>query len=134
MSNLIPISNTIAERFLYLPMVGFAFLLAKGIELWKNREEKRGQIKRFGIILSIILVVLYFRTFTSSLRWWSDRILFSTVEANEYCSPIAHNNLSIYYNNVGLAKKSQEEYLKHVACVDFIWQYYHKLQAEYLKK
>ena len=106
--NLVPISNTIAKRFLYLPMIGYSFLAANCLYLvWEKVNRTQGIFGRliFYGILVFFLILFSFKTITRNMAWRSDFSLFSSATAVWPCAPVAHINLSAYYN---LRKDSQK--------------------------
>jgi len=133
LSNLIPISNTIAERFMYLPNIGLCFLLAYILNYIKERKlVKHYQKILFVTAVSFFVLALSVKTFERSMVWENDYFLFSSDLDAKPCSPIAHANLNVYYNLTHQPQKSLLEYAQYQSCQKFIQQQYRRLKKSSL--
>jgi len=110
-SNIIPLKALMAERFLYLPSVGFCLLLALCIE-------RLGAIKLKGIVengrgvaglLAVAVVIAYSaRTVARNEDWRDMMILTRSIIAVSPMNPWAYNALAAAY----LSQGKNEEALK----------------------
>lgn len=105
--NIIPISNPFAERYLYLPSVGFAMFAS--IIIKKNSRP----VKYDFIIISvtIILTGLYSIGTIKRNYVWKDGMSFWMDTAKKSPDvPIVHNNLGVVYAERGLTDKAMEHF------------------------
>ncbi len=103
---ILPRNNYVNDRYLYLPLVGFAGLLA----LLVNRENR---LVRMGG--GFLLLIMPFFSFYNSSMWLTDLDLWqSTVQMNPK-SVLAHNNLGLAYYVGHDDERAIEEYKAAVA-------------------
>lgn len=98
-SNLVPLNITLAERWLYWPMVGLLVGMAAAVE-WLTR----GRPRAFRTTLTtgwIIVVVFAAATVAQNRVWRDDRVLFETAIARGANTARLWNNLGHYYLNLG---------------------------------
>lgn len=88
-ANVVPIpSAPVAERYLYVPALGFALVAATG---WKALASRRA---RLASVLALLLVTaLGVRAAVRSLVWHDDRRLFQSMVAADPANASAHYNL-----------------------------------------
>lgn len=92
-SNIIPIAAIMAERFLYLPMVGVSLLAG-----WFFG----GLSPKFRVgLASVVLLLMAVLTMKRALEWREPGIFWSTEVSRSPWSPIAHNNLGQHYYRQG---------------------------------
>ena len=114
MSNMIPIQAFMAERYLYVPSVGFSLLLGYlFFKIYNIKNEKL--IKNSLIVLFILLLSLYAaRTIARNNDWQDNLTLWTkTIETDPYNSK-AHDNLGFTYENLGDDEKAFLEFKKAV--------------------
>lgn len=90
-SNIIPIpSDPIAERFLYMPAVGFFIIAGACVESLHSKE-----VTRKALIVTAVLLLILFSTVTikRSRDWRDDYSLYSSGVKNNPASAEAHCNL-----------------------------------------
>jgi len=111
LSNLFPISNTITERFLYFPSIGFC-LLAATIFTFAFKKGFRKLV--FKILIFVILISLIFfymhNTVLRNYDWNSDLSLWNKAVVTFPDSVRAHYNLGVAYLSLGLRKKAEYEF------------------------
>ncbi|MFV0338264.1 MAG: hypothetical protein ACK5LK_08500 [Chthoniobacterales bacterium] len=76
-SNFLPMYRPLADRFLYLPMLGVAFMLAGVLTLWDSRSVGRKVASCVVIVALIFLGGLSIQrqsVFSSSLALWQDTV------------------------------------------------------------
>ena len=98
--------NVFAERYLYLPSVGFCWLAAYGLmKLWEHIPDRR-RIWRWvwAGTLSVIAVLFAARIVTRNRVWRSETVLYATTLAVAPDAVPIYNNLgSVYWNRGDVA-------------------------------
>lgn len=114
-SNVFPLQNFMAERYLYVPSFGFSLLASYLLIAIFNHDFKNIKIKkivRYGIVVFIVLLLGFYvfstvnrnSDFKDNLTLWS-----RTVETNPNNSR-AHDNLGFTYDRLGDKEKALEEF------------------------
>ncbi len=98
-----------AERYLYLPSVGFVFLLA--IFLSWARENLPRAVRSITIVFIVIGALYTGETITRNNVWQDNFNLWSDTVKKSPDSEIAHHNLGLAYRSKGQLDKAIEEYL-----------------------
>ncbi|MFH1359700.1 MAG: tetratricopeptide repeat protein [Candidatus Omnitrophota bacterium] len=112
-SNILPIQNIIAARYLYLPMVGFCLVISYfffGILLksqFLGRSIYKTTIKSSLIGLMVCYVLL---TFARGYTWRNDITLWKEIVRFYPQSIRAHKSLAFIYANEGFKDKAIQEY------------------------
>lgn len=89
-SNLLfPTGTIMAERFLYLPALAFAGLLAAGAAMLKDRFQRPGLI-----VLCLVAAAFATRTFARNFDWKDERTLWASAEAVEPAAYRPHSSLA----------------------------------------
>jgi len=132
LSNLIPIGNVIAERFMYLPSIGLCFLCAGSIEYYDRKFSAGPGKKVFISILFVLAVVTMYDQSSKRISVWeSDFTLFKSAALREDCSPIGHKNLDVtYFRNKEYIKAARER-KRYEACRDMYQKQYRDLKEAY---
>ena len=100
-----------AERYLYLPSVGFCWIAAAGMEwAWKKagtgRRPWRAALASVGLLTAALCSI---RIFTQNPAWKDDLVFFQAALANAPNSADMHNNLgTIYWGRHDLPHAEQE--------------------------
>ncbi|MBI4726465.1 tetratricopeptide repeat protein [candidate division TA06 bacterium] len=101
-SNIFPITTLLAERFLYLPLIGFAIWAGY---LWSSL----GNRKLAAAILWLILPAMMALTIKRNMEWRSPLKLWTAETARSQNSFIAHDYLgNLYYQNGNLPSAERE--------------------------
>jgi Tfp pilus assembly protein PilF len=106
-SNIFPITTLLAERFLYLPLIGFAVWAGY---LWSKLADRKLAAAILVLVLPAMMVLSVKRN-----REWQDPLPFWTIEASR--SPdsfIAHDYLGNLYYQKGDLPTAESEFLKAV--------------------
>ena len=103
--------NVFAERYIYLPSVGFCWLIAYGwMKLWE-RVFDRSKVMRWGLAggLSVVAVLCGLRIVTRN-RVWRNEIVFytTTLAASPDAVPIYNNLGSVYWNRGDVESAERE--------------------------
>ncbi len=98
--NIIPINNIMAERYLYIPGIGFSMLFSSVLT---RRVSDDGKYKIFRIGLIAVVCPLFIWNTVSRNRIWLNEFTFSTETIRR--SPASfriYNNLGFFYYHQGL--------------------------------
>jgi tetratricopeptide (TPR) repeat protein len=118
-ANIIPIYRPIAERYLYIPVIGYAVFLvalcvliagrlerAIGDDAGKVRLARRGMIALFGAACVTFAAV----SITRSTVWKDERTLWEATVKDSPTSFKAHTNLGSAYSALGDNAGAEKEY------------------------
>ncbi|MFQ5900053.1 MAG: tetratricopeptide repeat protein [Thermodesulfobacteriota bacterium] len=123
-SNIIPLRIAIAERFLYLPSIGFCLLLAVGLtRVWKVRP-------LFGKVAAAVFVVITlfysFGTIDRNRVWKDEYSFWSDLVERFPDNARAHHNLGAAYLGKGLLNESLKAYQEAIRLApDYQEAHYH---------
>lgn len=118
--NIIPLDFTIAERWLYVPLIGFLGLFA--ILISKILENQKTFKTYFVVIFFFIILFFAYRTFYRTFNWESPIILFGHDIKLSKNSAELHTNYGTALYKVGNYKESKKEYEYALALVpDNLW-------------
>jgi len=92
---LIP-SAQVAERYLYIPLMGFSLMLGYAL-----RELQRKKALIGTAILIVILSIYGVRTFERNFVWRDNVSLFKSMISSDPRNPVPHYNLGVDYVNAG---------------------------------
>lgn len=112
--NIIPIGNIMAERYLYIPVMGFCVL--KGILIYRITDRTLStRAIPLRQIVQLVLVTLMIGGYGVSIIWkngnWRDELtLWTKTIARSPDSYRAHCNLGNVYMERGLIERAQMEY------------------------
>jgi protein O-mannosyl-transferase len=113
--NIILIYNPVAERYLYIPAVGFSFIIAGIFSIYEPRIENRNF--KFSYIIKCILIISIFIFYSTILNsrikdWKDDEHLWNnTIKVNPK-SYFAYNELGLQYFKKGEIEKSIDMFEK----------------------
>lgn len=102
--NIIPLANIMADRYLYLPILGFCLFISTALAQLKI------SIKYPIIILFIIFSL--FLTVTRNGIWRDEFTLWYKSSRSEWCSFTTYNNLGTQYNKKGYPDAALQCYQK----------------------
>ncbi len=112
-ANLVPVSNIIslptkiADRYMYEAALG-VFLIAG---IWMTDFYNRTNMKRTAaVIYAAIFILLAFLSYRQSLHWKDSYSLWSYTVPLQPDSPVARNNLGVYYKDHGQPQLAKQEY------------------------
>jgi len=107
--NIVPIGNIMAERYLYLPSLGFC--LFAGILILKIHSRIPQAYHPFvNVCFAAIFILSLTHTIRHNRIWFDKQTLWHYTVFNTSCSFNAHNNLGKEYYEKGLLDKAIEEY------------------------
>jgi tetratricopeptide (TPR) repeat protein len=115
--NLIPLFNPFADRYLYIPLVGFCVAVAVVLnDVLNSRFYRAGKFTRLTPILVIIILGLYSAGTIVRNRDWKDGLtLWSKTVKSSPGSSIAHGSLGHAYQDLGRLEEAVEEYKRAIA-------------------
>ncbi len=102
--------NSFAERYLYLPSVGFAILLSM-LVLWAAREIRR---ERLFAAVSVLLALYCFLTVNRNKVWHSDFTLWSDTVNKSPDAAVAHDFMGLACVRKGMMKEAIDHFQKAV--------------------
>ena len=111
--NLIEIANPIAERYLYLPLVGFCIIVAIVLNDVINRLTGDKATATGVLKACVILAILGFYASVTVARnrdWKDDLSLWTKTRETSPNSSIVHGNLGRAYHNLGMLKEAEDSY------------------------
>ena len=106
-SNVIPLPTKMADRYVYEGAFG-VFLIAGSwaSDLYRRTAKKQAA----GVLFIAIAVMLAFLSYRQSLHWAKSSALWSYTLTLQPHSPVALNNIGVYYKNHGQPKTAEQEY------------------------
>ena len=115
--NLIPLFNPFADRYLYIPLLGFCVVVAVVLkDFLKSRLSRPRASKMITAILVIIIVGLYSSVTIARNRDWKDGLtLWSQTVKSSPNSSVAHGSLGLAYQELGRLDEAIEEYKRTIA-------------------
>jgi len=112
--NLVPIANPLAERYLYIPFVGFSLVMGIFFTALfdRNLEKRVKKIYQGFIISSVVLLLIFYSTITIKRNsvWKNDFTLWSKTAHDSPISFRARYNLGLEYEKKGLLDEAEKEY------------------------
>lgn len=117
-SNILPLPNFMAARYLYIPAVGFAFLfsalLFKLVKL-KNNSIPAGFSRALAGCLIILVLTGYFViTIVKNAVWKNNMSLWSEVVKDYPDNALVHHNLGEGFKEYGMVESAVDEYKKAI--------------------
>ncbi|MDO8142133.1 MAG: tetratricopeptide repeat protein [Candidatus Brocadiales bacterium] len=106
--NIIPLGNIMAERYLYIPSLGFCMFL--GMLILKIPTLIQVSRTIIPVCLIVVLSPYFIHTIKHNRIWSNEQTLWTRTVYNTSCSFNAHNNLGKEYFQKGLVDKAIEEY------------------------
>ncbi len=124
------ISWIVAERYVYLGLIGILFVICYALGgLIKNEKTKV-----MGYVLCVICILgLTIRTVVRNTDWKNEDSLWISMKDISSADPKTHNNLGDMYGRQGNMTKSIEEFKKAIAINPNYGDAYHNLGNAYLR-
>ncbi|MDD5669888.1 MAG: tetratricopeptide repeat protein [Candidatus Omnitrophica bacterium] len=111
-SNIIPLSNYIAPRYIYLPLLGIAVWMADFF-LEYRAVYITGSCRRFSAVLFFLLIFWYgVNSFFSVFTWRNNGILFLTAAERFPDNPFVHLELGNTFRDAGNPEEALKEYCR----------------------
>jgi len=117
-SNIIPLVSLMAERYVYLPSLGFCFLLGFAFDRIYNfnfEKDLKKNNRIFLVIFVVLLLLFYSFVVVKRNAEWRDNLTFwtETVKDSPHSSR-AHDNLGFTYEQAGNYKEAIKEFGKAI--------------------
>ncbi len=105
--------NVFAERYLYLPSVGFAWLAGwAAVSLWRKFRTRKAAIARaLAAAGAVVMILCFARIYTRNQIWSNDLVLFGDTLKSSPDATHIRNNLGVAYWNLGDSGKAEQEWL-----------------------
>jgi tetratricopeptide (TPR) repeat protein len=134
--NIIEIFNPFAERYLYLPIIGFCLALPMLLYSIFSRATNRAVAANLATLLVVLVITGIYSTITVARnRDWKDGLtLWSKTVKQSPNSGIAHGSLGRAYQEQGLLDKAIAEYRKTVMIMPNNFKAYYNLGVAYDQK
>jgi len=115
--NLIPLFNPFADRYLYIPLLGYCVVVAVVLnDFLKSRLSRPRTLAIITPILVIFIVGLYSTVTIARNRDWKDGLtLWSKTVKSSPNSSVAHGSLGRAYQELGRLDEAVEEYKRAIA-------------------
>ncbi len=98
--------DIVAERFLYIPSLGFCVLVGVLLDRWRSACRAGGKLKIFQICVVALFILLAVKTFRQCRIWRNDRTLWTDVLKRSPRHYIALDRLSVYLCEQKLYKEA----------------------------
>jgi protein O-mannosyl-transferase len=134
--NIIVIFNPLAERFLYIPLIGYCLVLSNIIYRTCNKILSRKASVRAVTLLIIIGLSSVYSVITvrRNRDWKDDLTLWSKTVSQSPNSGVAHGNLGRVYLERGQLDKATAEYRKAIKLLPNYFKGYYGLGGVYGQK
>jgi tetratricopeptide (TPR) repeat protein len=135
-SNLITIYHPFAERYLYLPLIGFCLVVSIALSALARRISTNPTATTMAILIPAIVVVSLYSTATMARNriWQNNFVLWSTTVQNSPDSPIARGGLGMAYLDRGRLDEAREQFEMAIKLLPKDYQSYYNLGLVYHQK
>jgi tetratricopeptide (TPR) repeat protein len=107
-SNIIPLpSAVVADRFLYMPLLGMSLAVGYGVK-WLYVRRRLVTMAAFSIFIMMAGTLTYERNYA----WQSPESLWMDVVKKSPGKAVGYYNLGIIYGDRGLTDKAEQQYLR----------------------
>jgi len=110
--NIIPIENIMAERYLYMPLIGFCLAGSYMLGCFRRQNPEYKVLHSSGFVFISIVIVTGFswQICGRSKVWHSEFSLWSETVKSSPQSSRVHNNLGVLYKSMGFIDAAIQEY------------------------
>jgi tetratricopeptide (TPR) repeat protein len=131
--NIIPIYNPFAERFLYIPLIGYCLLVAMAFNtLMNKRLSETVPVKVLSSVAIIALLSFYAMiAIARNLDWKDSLTLWSKTVITSPDSSIAHGSLGRAYQDLGRLEEAIRKYKKAIEIFPNNYKAYYNLGVLY---
>lgn len=137
--NIVPIENIMAERYLYIPILGFCIAGSNLLVSYGNKirfSHTFARTNRWIIFILLILVLASFsiKTIKRNKIWMDQTILWTQTAQTSPHSFKAHNNLGNIYRNTDRFDEAIHEFKHALSLYDDYLDAHNNLGVTYRKK
>ncbi len=137
--NIIPIENIMAERYLYIPILGFCIAGSNLLVSYENKIRFSHTFERTNrwiifILLSLVLAIFSIKTIKRNKIWMDQTILWTHTAQTSPRSFKAHSNLGNIYRNTGRFDEAIHEFRHALSLYDNYLDAHNNLGVTYRKK
>ena len=135
-SNLIEIYHPFAERYLYIPIIGFCLVVSAAIEgVAKKRFSRRTAVTAATLLPVLVIFVLYATvTLARNPDWRNNYVLWSKTVQSSPNSLVAHGGLGMAYLKRGMLNEAQQEFQTAIKLYPKHGKSYYNLGVVYHQK
>ncbi len=120
----------VAERYLYLPIIGILVLIGLGFEKLTNSAK----LKQISYIIFVLIVIsLSVRTIVRNIDWKNEDNLWIATGKTSPSSPNTHNNLGDVYGRRGDKQAALREFQRAIEIKPNYGDAYHNLANTYME-
>jgi tetratricopeptide (TPR) repeat protein len=113
-SNILPLANYMASRYLYIPLVGFCLLssvILVNLPELKIFAFRPQALRRAARNTAVILILSYGAiTIIKNMSWKNDTVFWMEMVENYPANALAHSNLANQFGKSGLFREAIREY------------------------
>ena len=111
-SNLIEIYNPLAERYLYIPIIGFCLVVPTVIDAVVRRRFTRPAAATVATLIPTLVIIGLYSTATLARNpdWRNNFVLWSKTVQSSPNSLVAHGGLGMAYLERGMLNEAQQEF------------------------
>lgn len=120
----------VAERYLYLPILGFLAVAGLGFDRLAGNPKFKQMI--YGLFI-LILIILSARTLIRTVDWKNEDNLWIATGKTSPSSPNTHNNLGDVYGRQGDKQRALQEFQKAIELKPNYGDAYHNLANTYME-
>ncbi len=134
--NLIPLFNPLADRYLYIPVLGFCMAAALVLnDVVKSQMNRPGRSRIVTVILVVCIAGLYSTVTIARNRDWKDGLtLWSKTVKSSPGSSVARGSLGHAYQQLGRLEEAIEQYKKAVAIYPDDYKAHYNLGVVYAQQ
>jgi protein O-mannosyl-transferase len=103
--------NVVADRFMYLPCLGFCLAIGHGIDKITQSQDSRGRLVVY-VLIALVMICLMGKTFTQSQIWKDPMTIWNYVIAQDPRSHVGYNNRGNIYNESDRLNEAMADYNK----------------------
>jgi len=127
------LSWIVAERYVYMAMIGLCVVVAMGVEWILKQVQDDGGRDVVNFVLVLLVGALMFRTILRNNDWRTADSLWFSAERYSTLSPQNHNNLGDAYGKRGMLELSRDHFLRAIELNPRYADAMHNLGSAYLQ-
>jgi tetratricopeptide (TPR) repeat protein len=134
--NLIEIYHPLAERYLYLPIIGFCLVVAVAVDAAANRRFVNPLAVKAATLIPVMVIISLYATATIARNpvWQNNLVLWSKTVERSPNSLVARGGLGMAYLNRGMLEEAAAQFEKAIALDPTDHKGYYNLGLVYHQK